>query len=423
MTLRCYLAGLLTALCPLLPAQITCNGPTAFTILHYTQTAGFDHGTRSQSNQMFVEIGQQRNFTVVNSQDRASFDDLQTLLGYEVIVFANTSGDIPFSQQQRDNLENYVAAGGAVLGIHAATDMYRGNQSYPFYTDLMGGSRRNSPAHTSRTHNNVMDLIGTHASTANLPNPYPKQEEYYYWPDTGLVSNITEVLRVRATGGNSYDAARPISWYQEFPSGARSFYTGLGHDRSNYTDATAPFRTHLADALCWCVEAAASNLPVEIRDVRATHVDKRDVIRYVTGGEPPVRIDVLGRAGGGDETLLETLRAPAFSGAVARTPADVTVWRHYRLRFYDAAGVPTHSPWVSVAPQITGGQVRYGPDGVVIYWPGAERPEGVVLFNAAGRRVGRLLLTGERTVVPVLPAGTYFARSGVGQVGLRFVVR
>jgi hypothetical protein len=69
----------------------------------------------------------------------------------------------------------------------------------------------------------MMDVVGVHESTDSLPDPWRKQEEYYYWPDTGLVAGIIEVLRVRRTGSKNYNDARPISWYQYFPSGAIPF--------------------------------------------------------------------------------------------------------------------------------------------------------------------------------------------------------
>ena len=414
-------ATLLAGFSAFLSAQTACGGPTSFQILHYTETAGFDHNTRSQSATMFTEIGQAENFTIVNSASRSAFDDLTTLMGYEVIVFSNTSGNIPFSATQRANLESYVAGGGAVLGIHAATDMYR-DGSYFFFSDLMGGSRRNSPAHTSNSFNGTMDVVGAHPSTANLPTVYPKQEEYYYWPDSGLVADITPVLEVRSTGSNSYDAARPISWYRELDSGARSFYTALGHARSNYTTATNDFRQHLRDALCWCVEAQSASLPVLIRDVRVSTDGKLDRIDWSVGGDLPARVELYGGDARGDLRVLQTVERPGtFTGTLEQAPADPSRHRYYRLRFYDPAGVPAWSPVVIAAAEARARVESWG-DTNQLVWPGTERPEGVVLFDAGGRRIAALRLRGERTELPPLRPGVYFLRGRVGEPGLRFVV-
>ena len=245
---------------PLTAQSVRCGGATAFQILHFTKTNGFDHQTRDVSAQLFTELGQTENFTVVNTESATAFDDLSELLNYEVVVFSNTSGNNLLDATQQANLEAYIAAGGAFLGMHAATDTYR-NQSWPFYNQLVGGIVQRSPNHTNQNYVGTMDVIGSHPSTTNLPDPWEKEEEYYYWELNGgqLSPDIIETLRVRSTGGESYDVPRPVAWYQEFPSGARSYYTALGHKTNNYTDPDNDFRRLLRDALCWCVAAEATS--------------------------------------------------------------------------------------------------------------------------------------------------------------------
>ncbi|MBK8340714.1 MAG: ThuA domain-containing protein [Flavobacteriales bacterium] len=99
--------------------------------------------------------------------------------------------------------------------------------------------------------------IGAHASTANLPDPWLKNEEYYYWENGYYRPDNIAVLEVEETIGpnnqvNSYDAPRPMSWYRELPQGGRVFFTALGHAASNFTNDTL-FRTHVRDALAWLV--------------------------------------------------------------------------------------------------------------------------------------------------------------------------
>ncbi|MEM7571444.1 MAG: DUF4832 domain-containing protein [Bacteroidota bacterium] len=239
----------------------SCGGAESFSVLHFTKTNGFDHNTRNQSFQMFSDIGLNENFTVVTTQDAAVFEDLASLQSFEVIIFSNTSGNNLLNAEQRSNMEAYIAGGGAFLGIHAATDTYR-NGSWPFYNSLVGAIVQSGPNHTSSNHVNDMDHIEVgHPILNGIPDPWNKREEYYYWELNGgqIDANISELLRVRQTGNNSYDAARPISWYKELDNGARSFYTALGHHRSDYTgsSADAEFQLLLRNALCWCVEAEA----------------------------------------------------------------------------------------------------------------------------------------------------------------------
>jgi type 1 glutamine amidotransferase len=155
-----------------------------------------------------------------------------------------------------------VNAGGHVLGIHAASDTYRHSTAngantgtWDFYAELIGASVQQGPNHVDGTPPYALSHIGMHASTANLPDPWVKHEEYYYWEGGFFAPGNQVVLEVEATIGpngqvNSYDAPRPVSWYRVLPTGTRVFYTALGHATSDYTD-DALFRQHIGDALLW----------------------------------------------------------------------------------------------------------------------------------------------------------------------------
>ena len=236
-------------------------------VLHFTRTSGFDHGTRIVSQAMFQGIAQDLGLLVDDDDSGAPFSDPQVLGTYDAIVFANTSGDAILDPQQRAHFEAWVAGGGHVLGIHAASDTYRHSTAngsntgtWDFYAELIGGSVQQNPNHVNGTPLYAMQHIGAHASTADLPDPWAKNEEYYYWEDGYYGPDNVEVLRVEETIGpnglvNSYDAPRPMSWYRVLPGGSRVFYTALGHAADNYTSDTL-FRTHIADALAWLLEGS-----------------------------------------------------------------------------------------------------------------------------------------------------------------------
>ncbi len=241
-----------------------CFGSYAQSILHFTRTSGWDHNTRAQSFAMFTAIANEIGATVVDDATGDQFTDLTNLLQYDVIVFSNTSGDAILDATQRSNFEAFVANGGSVMGIHAASDTYRhstanGNNTgtWDYYAELIGASVQENPNHVAGTPEYAMQHILPHASTAIVPDPWVKNEEYYYWESGyfGLYNSV--VLAVEQTVGpngmvNTYDAARPMSWYRLLPSN-RVFYTALGHAPSNY-DSDATFRTHITDALIWLLD-------------------------------------------------------------------------------------------------------------------------------------------------------------------------
>jgi type 1 glutamine amidotransferase len=408
-----------------LAAQVSCGGPTAFSILHFTKTNGFDHGTRSQSAGMFDDIGDAENFTIVDTDDEAIFDDLTALMTFEVIVFSNTTGNNLFNATQRANLEAYIAAGGAFLGIHGATDMYR-DASYPFYTNLVGGSRRNSPPHTSNNFAGTMDKIGSHPSTENVPDPWAKAEEYYYWPDTGLVSTIVPVLQVQSTGSNSYDAARPASWYQTFPSGARSFYTTMGHARSNFTDETNDFRQHITDAVCWLVEAEDASLPVTILRTEIERENGADRISWQLVDELASRVELHGGYDQFNAQYLTSVTEPEeLYGELEHRPEDPTQWFYYRLKFLDGDGFVSWGEWLAAAPteEVARPQVQYE-DGLASLLVPSGGPAQAMILDAGGRLISLINLTEGNNALPGQRPGVYFIRFPFrGKESLRYRVR
>ena len=231
-------------------------------ILHYAETSGFDHGTREESLLMFQSIATAIGATVVDDPDGSQFNSLASLQAFDVVVFSNTSGDALLDPVQRASFEAYIADGGSLLGIHAASDTYRHSTangsntgSWDFYAELLGASVQQNPNHVSGTPLYDLSHVGVHPSTANLPDPWAKEEEYYYWESGYYGPDNAAVLMVEETVGpndseNTYDPPRPMSRYRELPAGGRVFYTALGHAVSNYTSDML-FQTHVRDALHW----------------------------------------------------------------------------------------------------------------------------------------------------------------------------
>jgi len=246
-------------------------------ILHFTKTSGYDHNTRAASFAMFQSIGAELGLDVDDDATGDPFNAPATLDQYRIIVFSNTSGNSILSAPQRANFEQWVANGGSVLGIHAASDTYRhstangGNTgTWDFYAELIGASVQENPNHVSGTPQYALSHITPHPSTDDVPDPWQKNEEYYYWEGGYYGPDNIEVLRVEETVGpngqvNSYDAPRPMSWYRELPAGSGVFYTALGHAPSNFT-SDATFRAHILDAVRW----------LDLLNVRVTESEKFD---------------------------------------------------------------------------------------------------------------------------------------------------
>ncbi len=286
----------------------TTKSQAVFKVLHYTETSGYDHNTRVNSLAMLQSLGASNGFTVDNDTDGSSFDSLSNLQQYAVVVFSNTSGNNILDSAQRANFEAYINGGGSYVGIHAASDTYRhstangGNTgTWDWYAEMAGASVQTNPNHVSGTPLYEMSKIGTHPATDSLPDPWAKNEEYYYWQGGYYNAGNIPVLEVEETIGpngqvNSYDSARPMSWYKYLPGGGRSFYTALGHSNSNYT-SDQNFIRHIRDAVLWAAKVSIEGVieseagqPVKTATVNLTGEDLQS---FTTGADGKFKFDVI----------------------------------------------------------------------------------------------------------------------------------
>lgn len=254
----------------LLLTALVCSGQHK--VLHYTETTGYDHGTRTKSLQMFQSWENQLGYTVTHDNTGSEFSSLSNLLQYDVVVFSNTSGNSGLDATQRANFEAYIDSGGSYLGIHAASDTYRHSSAngsktgtWDWYAETVAGaSVQNSPNHTANNYPGMMtQSTPGHPITTNIPASWSKNEEYYYWENGYLAPGFTELLEVGTTGLASYDVPRMMAHCRNLPGGGRAFYTALGHSGNNYS-SDQTFRTLIHDALVWLLPAPQAFPIVEV---------------------------------------------------------------------------------------------------------------------------------------------------------------
>lgn len=218
-------------------------------VLIYHETGGFRHNSIEAGIEMVSEFGNELGWKVNASQTSAVFQ-VDSLATYDVVIWLNTTGEELLTLEEQSAFEGFIQNGGGFVGVHSATDTYR-NGSWPWYNDLVGAIVQVNPYHTANNTNATIDVVGEHPAVEHLGNEWNKNEEYYYWERNGgyLFDGNIDLLRVRSTGPNSYDIARPVTWYKEY-DGGRSFYTALGHNTTDYQNDES-FRTMLKEAILW----------------------------------------------------------------------------------------------------------------------------------------------------------------------------
>ncbi|MBM0204936.1 ThuA domain-containing protein [Micromonospora sp. STR1s_5] len=252
-SLRSWLGLALSTI--LVAGGIVASPPTAsaapFTVLIFSKTAGFRHGSITPGIAAIQQLGAANGFTVEATEDAAQFTDAN-LDRFAAVIWLSTTGDVLNAAQQAA-FERYITGGGGYVGVHSASDT---EYDWQWYGGLVGAYFASHPAEQNVTVK-VADQV--HPSTAMLPQRWNRFDELYnYRTNPRGNAHVLATLDESTYTGGSMGADHPISWCQNY-SGGRAWYTGLGHTDASYTEAN--FRQHLLGGIR---TAAARSTPTVV---------------------------------------------------------------------------------------------------------------------------------------------------------------
>jgi type 1 glutamine amidotransferase len=234
------LAACFTVACgadrPLAPS----GGVSPVRVLMVTATAGFRHDSISNAVAAMRAVGSTSGeFTVTQTEDLALLSPAG-LAGFDVVMFALTSGELALSADQKRALISFVEGGKGFIGVHSATDtLYEWTE----YGRLVGAYFRDHPW-TQQGIVEVEDI--THPSTRSLSNRFAIFEEFYTFRDNPR-GRVQVLLRLDAASvGATGDY--PLAWAHGVGAG-RAYYNALGHFPATWADPQ--FRQQLAGAIRW----------------------------------------------------------------------------------------------------------------------------------------------------------------------------
>jgi type 1 glutamine amidotransferase len=220
-----------------------------YRVLAFSRTTGFRHDSIPDAIAAIRALGAQRGFLTDATEDPTGFTDAG-LAEYGAVIFLLTTGDV-LDASQRAAFERYIRAGHGYVGVHSAADTEYG---WPWYGGLVGAYFASHPDIQTAT---VHREDPTHVSTASLPEPWVRTDEWYNFRSNPRATSDIHVLasldETSYAGGAMGD--HPIAWCRPY-DGGRAWYTGGGHTRESYAEPL--FLDHLAGG----IEYAAGAAPV-----------------------------------------------------------------------------------------------------------------------------------------------------------------
>ena len=221
---------------PTSPSPI--SGGTAIRVLMLTATAGFRHDSIAAARELMMSVPASE-MAVAATEDLAALRP-STFASFDVLFFALTSGELPFSAEQKTAIVDFVSGGGGFVGVHSASDTL---YEWPEYGRLVGAYFKEHPW-TQQGSLIVED--GSHPTTAGLGEGFSIMEEFYTFRENPR-PRVQVLLRLDAASvGSTGDY--PIAWAQSYGSG-RTYYNALGHFSETWHDTR--FRRQILSAIRW----------------------------------------------------------------------------------------------------------------------------------------------------------------------------
>jgi type 1 glutamine amidotransferase len=195
-------------------------------VLMLTATAGFRHDSIATAREVMASLSAANGLTVNATEDLTAIS-ASNLANFDVVMFANTSGELAFSAEQRSALLAFVSGGKGFVGTHSATDTLR---DWPEYGRLVGSYVIDHPW-TQQARVLVEDA--SHPATG-IRDSFTLEEEFYVFGDNPR-ARVQVLLRLDSSSvGATGDF--PLAWTQSFGSG-RSYYNALGHFPNTWRDS------------------------------------------------------------------------------------------------------------------------------------------------------------------------------------------
>ncbi|HWX20223.1 MAG TPA: ThuA domain-containing protein [Candidatus Binatia bacterium] len=252
-------------------------------VLVVTVTKGFRHSSIPTAEKIIAELGEKSGaFTVEYARvepkdaeykgddgkpDTAKVDAAikqvlaekmspEALKNYDAVIFANTTGDLPLPDKQA--FLDWIKSGKGFVGMHSATDTFRGHKPLDSYVEMLGAEFKE---HHAQVEVDVLNQDQGCPACKQLPADWKVFDEIYIFNGFDR-SKVHGLLTLDKHPNEKTPGDYPISWCKEYGKG-RVFYTSLGHredvwdpnwtDRKNSKEVAEAYQQLILNGIKWAV--------------------------------------------------------------------------------------------------------------------------------------------------------------------------
>ena len=275
---------------PPAPSAAVAQAPASKRLLLLTHNTFYNHSNLEAIERVVPEWGRTAGFSVTSLAGYKqtvrctvaapcppevvdlSMIDAEYLSQFDGIM-ASTNGELPFTNEGKQALVDFVRNGKGIVFIHQSmVTMY----TFSPWGEMLGAYMGNDPLFDGTNANKRLAMMRIedrdHPATRNLPEGWTLHDEFYQFAtQEGVVGptrhpvpvafsrdRVNVLISVDSdktdfTGIASWEKGGdyPQSWYQHYGKG-RTFYTALGHREDLWTGDTT-YRAHVVGAIRWAL--------------------------------------------------------------------------------------------------------------------------------------------------------------------------
>jgi len=232
-------------------------------LLVVSVTLGFRHGSIGTAEGVLEQLGREGNLwhldylrmpegkredpgwkENVTAQFAKAFAP-ETLREFDGVMFVSTTGDLPLPDLA--GFLDWIKAGKAFIGFHAATDTLKKSDAY---VEMIGGHFAGHPWNAGGEHGFVNHEPG-HRVAAMFPPRFRWKDEIYQYDPRFKPENLRVLLSIDMAASNPKEPWHvPVSWVRDYGKG-RVFYTNFGHNEATWKDPA--FQKHATEGITWAL--------------------------------------------------------------------------------------------------------------------------------------------------------------------------
>jgi uncharacterized protein (TIGR03437 family) len=216
-------------------------------VLYVTHSAGYRHESIPASIEVMRQAALASGRLEIVATEDVSMLNAATLRDFDAVLFF-TSGELPISDSQKEDLLAFVRAGKGFGGVHSATDTL---YTWAAYGELIGARFQGHPW-VQEVRIDVEDPA--HPAVKQLAPGFVILDEIYQFREFSrervrvLLTLDANSVNLAAPDVNPGTDDFPLAWCREFGAG-RTFYSALGHFEGTWRDAR--FVNMMIEALLW----------------------------------------------------------------------------------------------------------------------------------------------------------------------------